>query len=181
MIRKLLQLLFGQPKEPRFDAVFAGPDGDLVFDLLARIQGPDWQHEKLPSLSPPAAHLVRLGWFDVIFGNGGLQYWFECDSEVYGRHLSESFRAVGLDDAAEAMEQVFEVFPTPVHYDDFELRMAALRNLADAFQPLEDRLWLAHFEIEKRVADYVRSHRDAFEHLRHVAPWDSLREQFGDP
>ncbi|MEZ6035945.1 MAG: DUF4375 domain-containing protein [Planctomycetota bacterium] len=179
MIGRFFKRLFGPPRPPRFDAVFDGPDSDLVYDLIARIEGPRWRLEQLMALTTPEIHLVRLCRFDGIFGNGGLQYWFECDHEVCGRHMGESFRAVGLDDAAEAMDLVFEVFPTPLHYDDFQLRMAALSNLADDFAPLEQRLWLAHDEIAARVADFARRHKGAFEHLRHVRPWDSLREAFG--
>lgn len=180
MVDSFFKRLFRKPGPPRFDSVFDGPDAELIMDLVGRIEGPTWRPEYIMSLSAPEGHVVRLCRFSGIFGNGGFQYWFECDATIYGMHTSEAFRAVGMPDAAGALDAAYEVFPTQAHYDDFELRMAALRNLADDFRPLEDRLWQAHGQVDARAADYARRHKGAFEHLRLIRPWCSLMREFED-
>jgi hypothetical protein len=180
MVGRFFKRMFREPGPPRFDSVFEAPDAELIMDLVGRIEGPKWRPEHIMSLSDPEAHVVRLCRFDGIFGNGGLHYWFECDADIYGKYTSKALRAVGLPDAADALDAAYEVFPTQEHYDDFELRMAALRNLADQFQPLEERLWQAHGEIDTRAADYARRHKDAFEHLRQTRPWCSLTREYED-
>jgi muconolactone delta-isomerase len=180
MVGRFFKRMFRKSGPARFDSLFEGPDADLIMDLVGRIEGPNWRPEQILSLSHPEAHVVQLCRFDGIFGNGGLQYWFECDSEIYGKHTSEALRAVGLAEAAGALDEAYAVFPTQQHYDDFELRMAALRNQAVSFQPLEQRLWRAHGEIAARAADYARRNKHAFEHLRNTRPWCPIMRTYGD-
>jgi hypothetical protein len=179
MVRNTRRLLKKSGPE-RFDAVFSGPDDELVMDLVGRIEGPKWKPTHVMSLSPPEAHLVRMCRFDGIFGNGGLQYWFECDSEMYGRHTSVAFRVARLDDAALALDDAYSIFPTQRHYDDFDMRMRAVREFAGRFKTLESRLWRWHSEIPPRAAAFARDNKAAFEHLRRVRPWCSIMEEFGD-
>ena len=179
MFRRFFRDLFRGSSAPRFDALFEGRDEDLVLDLVGRIEGPEWQPKDLQSLPAPVAHIVRLCRFDGIFGNGGLQYWFECDSDLYGRRTSIALRSVGLTDAANALDQAYDTFPTPYHYDNWDLRMEALKNLAVDFEPLEKRLWQAHPEVMGKAAAYARGHKSDFEYLRRTRPWCQARNAFG--
>ncbi|MGE3171574.1 MAG: DUF4375 domain-containing protein [Planctomycetota bacterium] len=175
-----LRRLLRRRAPARFDAVFGGPDDDLVLDLVARIEGPDWRPEHLLSLPEPWAHVVTLCRFDGIFGNGGLQYWFECDTGLQGTRTCAALRAVGLPDAADALAAAYQVFPTQGHYDDMGLRMATLRERTAEFEPLEQRLWEGHERVMAHTAAYARANRAAFEDLRRRRPWHSLTGTFGD-
>lgn len=115
MVGRFFKRMFRKPGPPRFDSVFEGPDAELIMDLVRRIEGPKWRPEHIMSLSTSEALVVRLCRFDGIFGNGGLQYWFECDADIYGKHTGGAFRAVGLPDAAEALDAAYDVFPTQAH------------------------------------------------------------------
>lgn len=179
MFRRYFRDLFRASRSPRFDALFEGGDEDLVLDLVGRIEGPEWQPKNLLSLPGSVAHIVRLCRFDGIFGNGGLQYWFECDSELYGQHTSASLRAVGMTDAAAALDAAYQTFPTPYHYENWGLRMEALKNFAVNFEALEARLWQAHPAVMASTAAYARDHKSDFECLRKTRPWCAARNAFG--
>ena len=177
----LLKDLFRKPGPPRFDSVLEGSDVDLMLDLVGRIEDHKWHPRRILSLSEPEAHLCRLCRFDGIFGNGGLQYWFECDdSKLYGVHTASALRAIGLPDAAEALEQAYALFPSTVHHEDSDLLIEALSERASDLEPLEEQLWRVHEEITPRTAEFVRANRSAFEHLRTRRPWDDLMNEYGD-
>jgi hypothetical protein len=169
-----------QQPPSRFDSIFTGPDNELVLDLLQRIEGPTWEPEHLLQLSEPEAILVCLCAFDGLFGNGGLECWLRCDSGSYLGRTPGSFRAVGLVDAADALEVIRTVFATSSDYNDEASRMRLLKAETVRLAPLEARLWKAYAEVTRLAARYAREHKSSFEHLRTTRPWDSVRKRFRD-
>lgn len=158
-----------------FDAVFDLPDEKLWLNLVGRIEGPDWSPDHIQALAEPERHLVCLMRFEGIFGNGGLQYWFESFNREDCEWSITALHAVGLTDAAEALRAAVAAVPD---YDDWGGRMAALGR--PEFNAYEDRLWAAFDSIGASVAAYARAHRGAFERLRARRPWDSVEGRYED-
>lgn len=164
----------------RFDQLFEQSNEQLFWGLITRIEGEDWTRDRIPSLEPAHAVLVRVAFFSGIFGNGGLQYWFECDSPHYHLATAEALRTIGLPEAADALADAYRLFRTPKEYEDFGRRMQCLQERKAEFEVCEGKLWYDYQRIEWEAGRFASRNRQAFEGLRHRLPYDSSSRDHGD-
>ena len=78
-----------------FDALFQ-PGGDLLWGLIERIENRSWRVDRIKTLPPPTAALVRLAFLKTRYDNGGLLYVFECDHPACGRAICDALAHLGV-------------------------------------------------------------------------------------
>ena len=62
------------------------------------------------SLTADSQVVLRLYAFVMLFGNGGLQHWFETDDEDLHPSTVDALRVVGVERGASALAQAYELF-----------------------------------------------------------------------
>lgn len=162
-----------------FDQLFRESDEKLLRGILSRIEDHQWSRSKLRQLPPEHKTVRRIAWFRAIFGNGGLQYWFECDSEDYGVATVEDLRAVGLERSADALAKAYSLFERPEDWSDFEKRMSAIRAHGDTIAECETVLWSEFGDLEASGGKFVRRNRSAFDDLKTKLPYDPVSKSYG--
>jgi Domain of unknown function (DUF4375) len=166
--------------QSRFDLLFQGADADLFWAMITRIQDHSWHVSKLRQLPAEQATILRVCWFRVIFGNGGLQYWFECDSPDYGAATVLALRAVGLERSADALANAYQLFATSENWEDWERRMKTVEARRADIDACDATLWSEFNVLETAGGRFVRANREAFENLRDKLPYDPVAKVYGD-
>jgi hypothetical protein len=162
-----------------FDALF-DPGGDLLGGLLRRIEDRSWRMERITELPPSLAALVRLGFLKTRYDNGGLLYVFECDRLGFGRGICDALTLVGRRDGAALLMQAFDLFPSQAGYDDWYRRFAIIGRVRRDFDRIDSALGPCVDAIEQAACQYIRSHRQDYEHLRAKRPFNSLTDSYDD-
>lgn len=116
----------------------------------------------------------------MIFENGGLRYWFECDRPGYGLATVAALHALELSTAATKLGEAYALFPDTEDYHDFRARNKCSARLAAEFRMLEGAMGKQVGAICDAGGRYVRKHRDAFEALRTRPPYDSRSDRYGE-
>ena len=163
-----------------FDALFQ-PGGDLLWGLIERIENRSWRVDRIKTLPPPTAALVRLAFLKTRYDNGGLLYVFECDHPACGRAICDALALVGLRAGAKVLTRAFDLFPSQADYDDWDRRFATIARLRKKFDHLDRALGASVAAIEEAAAGYIRTHRQEFEHLRKRRPYHPLEDCYGEP
>src|SRR5262245_22080262 len=66
--------------------------------------------EKVPG---PVGHLIAVWWCDSEVCNGGFHQFFSNSTGILAPEAAAGFRAIGLNDCAEIVEQAIEMFGEP--------------------------------------------------------------------
>jgi hypothetical protein len=103
-----------------------------------------------------------------IVGNGGFRYLFEgnLQGDPYFALTAEAFQAVGCKKAAEAVRKTLAMFPDSRPQRDIGERLRYyLSRIKGWPTELDMQFFAAHDSLTKCLADFIRSHREAFGHL----------------
>ena len=159
----------------------AEADSAFVSDLVGRAEGPNWDPAQLSIICEAQATIAHAVRFEGIFGNGGLQYWIECDDRrYYARKSVAAFRRLQLTTIASALDELYDAFPLSEAYDDFDWRIQRLEDLSEELERLDTACWKAHGDIDAALVAFVRAHRSEFEPLRELRSWCSILEEYED-
>jgi hypothetical protein len=113
--------------------------------------------------------VVLLVWHvSGIIGNGGFRYLFEGDlkGDPDFALTAEAFRATGCKQAAEAVRKTLATFPNSRPPRDVDQRLRHyLSRIKGWPTDLDIQFFKAQDDLKKCLANYVRSHADAFAHL----------------
>lgn len=162
-----------------FDHLLTGSDVELFWGVITRIEDAAWKASKVVSLPKEQQVVERVVWFHSIFGNGGLQYWFEQDGENYGAATAVALRAIGLERSASALEQAYALFASAADWQDWDRRLAVVQASATVIQESEKVLWTEYESMEGRAGRYIRGNLHAFEDLRSRLPFDPVAKFYG--
>ena len=108
--------------------------------------------------------------FGCIFGNGGFEYFFECDQ--YGQATVDSLRRLGLSELAECLAQVFAYAPPPPGGEHTIDLNRLIETKDPVFSGLEDEAWKYFKGINPALASFVRRNPGPFAHLQERVPYD---------
>lgn len=161
-----------------FDDLLQGPDVGLFWGVITRIEDHAWHPSKMRGLPREQVTVLRVAYFGVIFGNGGLQYWFEQDSTDYGLATVEDLRAVGLHRSADAMATAYGLFKLPADWEDWDRRMGVVAASRSAVEASERVLWSEFKQLELAAGRFIKDHRIAFDDLRHRASYDPVSKSY---
>jgi hypothetical protein len=103
-----------------------------------------------------------------IIGNGGFNYLFEGTFKGDPHYFltAAAFQAIGCRKAASAFQEALALFPDGKPPTDTEERLQIYRRGTGAQRHrLDCAIWDSGAEIETKLADYIRSHREAFRQL----------------
>jgi hypothetical protein len=103
-----------------------------------------------------------------IIGNGGFRYLFEGDlnGDPHFALTAEAFRATGCKKAAESVRKTLAMFPHSRPPRDIEERLRYyLSRIKGWPTDMDVQFFEAKDDLTKCLADYIRSHADAFGHL----------------
>ena len=116
-----------------------------------------------------AERVVLLVWHvSGIIGNGGFRYLFEGDlkGDPDFALTAAAFQAAGCREAAEAVRKTLAIFPDSRPPTDIEERLRYyLKRIKGWPTDLDRQFFCAQDDLKKCLADYIRSHADAFAHL----------------
>lgn len=146
-------------------------DSEVIDWAISRIEQEDWTG-CLDGLNGQEKDFVRVTRFQGIFGNGGLEYFFECDQ--YGQDTVGSLRRLGLIELAELLDRVFAYVPrSPGCRYTIDLDQM-IQNKDPVFAGLEEAAW-EHFDsIAPVLANFIRRNSGAFAHLKDRKPYDPI-------
>lgn len=109
------------------------------------------------SLTDDSQVVLRLYGFVALFGNGGLQHWFETDDPDLHPSTVDALRLVGLERGASALEQAYALFTSRDAWDVYDERMDLLAELCPEFEQLEGDIWAVFNDIEVSGGQFVRA------------------------
>jgi len=113
--------------------------------------------------------VVLLVWHvSGIIGNGGFRYLFEGNlkGDPYFALTAEAFQATGCKNATEAVRKTLAMFPNSRPPTDVEERLRYYLKRIKGWPTDTDRqFFAARDDLKKCLANYIRSHADAFTHL----------------
>lgn len=161
-----------------FERLLTGSDDELFWGVVTRIEDREWEQSKLLTLPPEQQVVIRVAWFRSIFGNGGLQYWFEKDGDLFGLLMVDALGVIGLERSASALRQAYAVFSSPADWKDWNRRMVTIRQHASAIEASEAILWTEFKALEGAGGRYIRSQLSAFDILRSRRPYDSVSKSY---
>jgi len=132
---------------------------DGLYEELGRV---DNDLSKIPPVTVPIALLYM---FQGMVDNGGFQYPMETDfpgCPPYSAFV-ESYRKIGANEAAAALEQAVALFPFEHPEHNAEARCAFMSSLEEdsLFEQLSDKV-CGDDSIWKCMDEYVAVHQDAF-------------------
>lgn len=145
---------------------------DQVIDwTIERIEQADWTGD-LSGLNEYEQDFSRAVRFFLMFGNGGFQYFFECDQ--YGISTVSSLRNLGLIQIADFLEQAFISYPPPPG-GNYTIDLDQILETEDPhFFSLDEQAWLLFDQIGPAIAAFVRNNSNQFAHLVGRAPYNPL-------
>ncbi|MDB6122579.1 MAG: hypothetical protein JWQ71_1572 [Pedosphaera sp.] len=140
---------------------------DLVDGLFSVIADKE-KATGLSSLSAPQRTILTLWHTHGIIGNGSFEYFFECGLDA--EQTAQALEIIGFNQAATYLRLAVDLFPDSQPNEDYDMRQGQLeainKEFPTAINDLSTKYW-AETEplIETRLADFARSHRDAFDDL----------------
>jgi len=138
-----------------------------VWNSIEIHDGPDVFLSQFGTLRPEVGHVFAAQWCQSEVCNGGFHQFFHNSTGVLAPEALAGFRAIGLHEWAEILQQAMRFFGEPYPRDQ-QKRQAVLDSIhigddreGDPFRELDDRFykWL-HAEakrFEKAANEYARS------------------------
>ncbi len=146
-------------------------DDEVIDWTIERIEQADWTGD-LSKLNEFEKHFTRGVRFLLMFGNGGLQYFFECDQ--YGISTVLSLQSLGLSQIADYLDRAFSLFPPPDGCS-YTINLDHVLETEDpAFFELDNQAWLLFDQITPALAAFVRDNYKEFAHLESRKPFNPV-------
>jgi hypothetical protein len=131
--------------------------------------------EQMAELTPGQLTVYATTWLDREVCNGGFEQFFENPTGVLGPEALRGFKAIGMYEAAAAVQKAFDFYgmdPYPREHDerqdkleDFVADEDALEALDDAYlESKRDKTSGKEYDsiLERTQAAYIRAHPDEF-------------------
>ena len=114
------------------------------FRLLNEMQSPDQFQRQFEKIPPAAGHLLAAYWCRAEVLSEGFEQFFANSTGVLAPEAVEGFRAMGLGDAADVLQQAMDLLPQPYPRDAAPRNQALARKLKkhsnrELFQQLDRR------------------------------------------
>jgi uncharacterized protein DUF4375 len=137
----------------------------ILAGITTRYHGDDLDVSELPE-----EHRVVLLVTSAqgIISNGGFNYLFEGSFKGDPHYLltAGAFEAIGCQKAANAFQEALALFPDGKPPIDMEERLQIYRRgKGEQRHKLDCAIWDSTVEIETKLANYIRSHREAYREL----------------
>jgi hypothetical protein len=156
MAKSLKQLL----AEPDDSALCDG-----VFTRIVKYHGDDIDASAISEAERVVLLVLHVS---GIIGNGGFRYLFEgtLKGDPCFALTAEAFQAAGCEKATEAVRKTLAIFPHSRPPTDVEKRLRYyLKRIKGWPTDMDIQFFGAQDDLQKCLANYIRSHSDAFTHL----------------
>ena len=157
---------------PEVESLFSDAgDFDLCDGVFVKI-GDERGHEIDVTQYTVQERTVVLVWHaSGIIDNGGFEYLFGGDfpGDPGFQYTAAAFEAIGCERAVDAFNEAFALFPDSQLPSDVDERMDIyVRTPESRREEINTRFWEVGWddEIEKKLAEYIRSNKEHFVHLR---------------
>ncbi len=151
------------------DEILAEPkDSDVgsgLVDLILAHYGSDLDLSALPQAEQVVVFVTQTS---GIIGNGGFRYLFEGDypEDPYFVRAVRAFEIIGSEKAAKAFRDSLAYFPNSHPPRDTDERLKHYLKQVNWPSKEDDLFFSASDEIDGCLARFIRSHSDAYRHLK---------------
>jgi hypothetical protein len=139
----------------------ASSDFEAIDALFSRISEKEQKHGF--DLLSECEKTVLLIWHaSGIIENGGFQHFYEqtLDAEA----VAQAYERIGCGKCGDILRLSLSLFPGSLLHADPTERIDYIQRNSDMFYNLSNLFWEADIEMEKRLAEYIRSN---YHHKNH--------------
>lgn len=131
---------------------------DPIWEKVSIYGSPDLFLHQFSKLTEVQRHLFASHWCQSEVRNGGFHQFFSNATGILAPEAVVGFRAIGLTECADLLQQAMKHFGRP-YPRDREDRLAKLDDVRDPFEALDDRFYIAirNEGYEKAADEYAQN------------------------
>jgi len=140
--------------------------GNVMMSIYEELAAIDERADALHLISEPRLRLYAVYWVEAEINNGGLSQYYYNSSGNQANQAPQYLRDLGLNEAAEILEEANALFPNATPPSNRQARMATLDDIGeDAFEhwnTLDNRFYESNINFQPNMITYIRNNRPEF-------------------
>ncbi len=139
---------------------------DVISSIYEELVAIDENTDAFHLISEPRQALYAVFWVEAEINNGGLSQYYYNSSGNQAAKAPQHLRELGLDEAADILEEANAFFPNATPPADRRARLAILDDVEEqasqTWNELEDRYFQSGIGFQPNMINYIREHREEF-------------------
>jgi len=140
--------------------------GDVMMSIFEELKAIDEDANAYHLISEPRQALYAVFWVEAEINNGGLSQYYYNSAGDQAAKAPQYLRELGLDEAAEILEEANAFFPDAAPPKSRQARQDVLDDIedeaAETWNELDERFYQSGISFKPNMINYIRDHRNEF-------------------